>query len=150
MRMNADVVVDAVHRARRKSDDLIGRGAISREVTHDVAGCLDAQRARRARPHLAARQKRRAPRLDAGNGVRLLHADVELVTRPAQRAQAGNGHREGVLASRHTPSLRARGRRAWTFLALFVEFPAKNRQGGALLAGYIRAMHENKVALVTG
>jgi NAD(P)-dependent dehydrogenase (short-subunit alcohol dehydrogenase family) len=29
-------------------------------------------------------------------------------------------------------------------------FPAKYRQGGAFLAGYVRGMHENKVALVTG
>jgi NAD(P)-dependent dehydrogenase (short-subunit alcohol dehydrogenase family) len=35
-------------------------------------------------------------------------------------------------------------------LALFVEFHAKNRQCRALAAGYIRAMHENKVALITG
>ena len=40
MRMDADVVVDAVHRARRKHDNLISRGAISREVTHNVAGRL--------------------------------------------------------------------------------------------------------------
>src|SRR6478609_6583563 len=135
--MDANVVVDAVHRAGRKHDDLISRGAIPREVTHDVAGCLDSERARRARPHLAARQEGRTPRLDAGDRVRLFHSDVEFVTGPAQRAQTGNGHGEDMLASRHTsPYVRA-GRGAWTFLAPLAEFPAKNRQGGACPTGYV-------------
>src|SRR5690349_8540516 len=50
-----------------------------------------------------------------------------------------------------TPSVYARAGRAlghsWRYSP---NFTAKNRQGGACFAGYIRAMHENKVALVTG
>jgi hypothetical protein len=42
-----------------------------------------------------------------------------------------------MLASRHIIILRARERGAWTFLAKLAEFPAKNRQGGACLAGYV-------------
>jgi len=105
-----EVVVDAVHRARRKKQEdpaqvrgmpsLDKRSRVTNEA--DSPGRAGIGRARRAHDkNLAAGQEGGTPRLDAGERVRLLHSDVELVARQSSARRPGTDTGKDMLACRH-------------------------------------------------
>ena len=102
LRMNAHVAEHALHGGRRERDDLARARTVARDIAADIAGLLELERARTAPPDLAAAPPLRAPGLDAGDHVRLLHPHVELVDRPPHGADAGGrADREGIDTSSH-------------------------------------------------
>src|SRR6266542_3115987 len=100
--MDAHLAGHALDDVRGERDDLEGERPVARDVAVDVAGLLELQRAWVAPPQLAATPPLRAPALDAGDGVALLHAAVELVRRPTHGAQAGQRDPKDAAPNGHT------------------------------------------------
>src|SRR5262249_49666545 len=110
------LVADALELARGQEDDLERLRPVVSDVAGHVARPLPLDRAGPAAMDLSLRPPLAAPALDAGDGVVLLHGDLELVGRRAHGPQAGGRNRD-PLGDEHPPSIGRRGASAWAFLA---------------------------------